>query len=156
MKAIRPGVTGPASLPRLRCRDAQSYLMKRGRKDRMAVMAKKYSCKNCGSIFEPSLKAEFEHIEVRCSFCHYVAALVPIPEFETIEQHKDRTGEDWPDKAPVWVCVHEEWQLEEHWRALQLENDLIRLDKDFGDTHVPLLIICATEAGPPPDDWRLE
>ena len=59
----------------------------------MAVMIKKYSCKNCGSIFEPSLKAEFEHIKVQCPFCHYEAALISIPEFETPEQYRERNRE---------------------------------------------------------------
>jgi hypothetical protein len=86
-----------------------------------------------------------------------VLSILKSPRWETPEQREKRTGKKWPDKASVYIRLADgELQVEEYWRALQMENDLIRLDKDFGDTHVPLLIICATEAGPPPDDWGLE
>jgi phage FluMu protein Com len=123
--------------------------MKRGRKNRMAAMVKKYSCKNCGSVFEPSLKAEFEHIKVRCPFCHYEAALVSIPEFETPEQWEKRTGRNCPDRTPVYVHFRFKngrskekvyyWGLYEWHQARRF---------------VANIIICGAVAGPPPDEWE--
>jgi hypothetical protein len=77
-------------------------------------------------------------------------------QFLTPEQYKARTGKEWPERCPVYIRDDGEWELEEYWRAIQFENDLARLDKDFGVTHTPLLVVCATEAGPPPDDWEPE
>jgi hypothetical protein len=43
----------------------------------------------------------------------------------------------------------------EYWRAKQLEQDLARLDKDFGDEPEDMLIVCDRgEAGPPPPGWK--
>ena len=85
----------------------------------------------------------------------YIASAIAAlqPRWETPKQWEKRTGESWPDNGAVYIRENGELRVEEYWRALQLENDLIRLDKDFGDHHVPLLVLCATEAGPPPDGW---
>jgi hypothetical protein len=80
------------------------------------------------------------------------------PNWETPEQWEKRTGKAWPDNGAVRILNPEdEWELMEYWRAKQLEQDLARLDKDFGDEPEGLIIVCDRgEAGPPPKDWRPE
>jgi hypothetical protein len=122
----------------------------KGRKNMMAVMAKKYSCKNCGSIFVPSLKADFEHIKVQCSFCHYGAVLVPVPEFITPEQYKERTGEDWPEGWAVYVLNRSKHTKEKVYRWEAYSYYATRTFRGRNP------IVCATEAGKPPKSWRPE
>jgi hypothetical protein len=87
-------------------------------------------------------------------------ALVEIrfPRWETPEQWEKYTGKPWPDDGAVRVLnPNGEWELMEYWRAKQLEQDLARLDKDFGDEPEGLLIVCDRgEFGPPPDGWKPE
>jgi DNA-directed RNA polymerase subunit RPC12/RpoP len=107
----------------------------------MATMIKKYSCKNCGSIFEPGLKAEFENIKVRCPFCHYEAALISIPEFETPEQYQQRTGELYPDKETVFGLYDGHWH---YWSYKYAKN-------------IPInIMVIAPKLESPPDSWRPE
>lgn len=84
----------------------------------------------------------------------------PIKDYETPEQYKERTGEDWPDNnaiyffngASAWIpSLYESYQ--------QLIKHLRPYKKDFGiywknDKQYPC--ICATEAGCPPNDWKPE
>jgi hypothetical protein len=69
------------------------------------------------------------------------------PHWETPEQYKKRTGKPWPDSGAVYtICVKNH---REFWYPKSLE-----LVKKVG---VPLKnVIIATEAGPPPADWRPE
>jgi hypothetical protein len=87
-----------------------------------------------------------------------LAELKAVPRWHTPKQWKQRTGEPWPENAAVRILNPDgEWELMEYWRAKQLEQDLARLDKDFGDEPEDLLIVCDRgEAGPPPKDWRPE
>jgi hypothetical protein len=105
----------------------------------------KYQCKNCGSVSYPGLKAEYQSISVRCSFCHYESPLAPISDFETPEQREQRTGEPWPENGAVYGKYHfddqefGEFELMEHNAAKRDGYDVI---------------VCATEAGRPPDSWE--
>jgi hypothetical protein len=76
-----------------------------------------------------------------------VAKLEGRPKWETPEQYKKRTGKAWPDSGAVYtICVKNH---QEFWYPKSLG-----LVKKVG---VPLKnVIIATEAGPPPDDWRPE
>jgi hypothetical protein len=78
--------------------------------------------------------------------------------WETPKQWKRHKGKAWPDNAAVRILNPDgKWELMEYWRAKQLEQDLARLDKDFGDDPKEMLIVCDRgEAGPPPKDWRPE
>ncbi|MDR2095173.1 MAG: hypothetical protein LBP76_06605 [Treponema sp.] len=72
---------------------------------------------------------------------------VPPPRWETPEQWKERTGEDWPDGNAVYVRQADgtsPWIVQQH-----LE---VRVTKWL----VPITIICATEAGKPPKNWKPE
>jgi hypothetical protein len=81
-----------------------------------------------------------------------------VSRLETPAQYRIRMWKDYPDNAAVRALNPDgEWELMEYWRAKQLEQDLARLDKDFGDEPEGLLIVCDRgEAGPPPKDWRPE
>jgi DNA-directed RNA polymerase subunit RPC12/RpoP len=117
------------------------YPGERGRKNKMPTMIKKYSCINCGSVFEPSLKAEFEHIKVRCPFCHYEAALVSIPEFETPEQYQQRTGEPYHDEDSVFGLCNGDWHY---------------LNYKYAKNCPAEIMVIAPTLRSPPDDWRPE
>lgn len=64
------------------------------------------------------------------------------PGYETPEMYKARTGKDWPDDAPVYALHNSDagywWQLYE-----------------FSNLHDSnWLLVCATEAGKPPVNWK--
>jgi plasmid stabilization system protein ParE len=66
------------------------------------------------------------------------------PRWETPEQYKERTGEDWPNEAAVYIygkCYWLDWSV---CRYITAKN------------HHASLCVCATEAGLPPADWKPE
>ncbi|MDR2094304.1 MAG: hypothetical protein LBP76_02150, partial [Treponema sp.] len=84
-----------------------------------------------------------------------IAELKSPPRWETPEQWKERTGAELPDDFPVWErCVsrydREPWSLATYDEA----KDNIDVHKEY--EHSRIEIICATEAGCPPDDWAPE
>jgi hypothetical protein len=69
------------------------------------------------------------------------------PRWETPEQWKQRTGEEWPDDWPVW--------------SLTTDRDEILTITTMGEEEARKtwgnhIYAIATEAGPPPDGWRPE
>jgi hypothetical protein len=94
--------------------------------------------------------------------------LLQSPRWETPEQWEKRTGEKWPDdwavywryseifayKAKEWipgkelVPVYYAWDLEFYGPLKEKYSSEIYDDR--------IDIVCATEAGPPPDDWKPE
>jgi hypothetical protein len=67
------------------------------------------------------------------------------PRWETPEQREKRTGEAWPDNGAVYALVellHGEllWEVMSHDTAKTAAN----------------YIVCAAEAGPPPNNWQPE
>jgi hypothetical protein len=65
----------------------------------------------------------------------------------TPEQWKERTGEEWPDDWAVYACGDSddiEWIICTYKEAQEMSR--------VNDTW----IICATEAGKPPDNWNPE
>jgi hypothetical protein len=78
-----------------------------------------------------------------------VETLIPLPllRWETPDQYKKRTGEEWPDNAAVYI---RQVDGSSPWTVKQY------LDVKVTNWLVPITIICATEAGPPPEDWKLE
>jgi hypothetical protein len=92
-------------------------------------------------------KAESVLENIRLSIREVLELLESPPRWETPEQWEKRTGEKWPDKGPVWerfIWWPEppvySWNLKEHWLAKPEER----------------IVVCATEAEPPPDEWRPE
>jgi hypothetical protein len=84
------------------------------------------------------------------------------PHWETPEQYKERTGKAWPDGAAVFYRdrgYHDvgltDWCL---WK-LMLHKEAVEKPKEINCSGVSTedcQIICATEAGPPPEDWKPE
>jgi hypothetical protein len=74
-----------------------------------------------------------------------IAELKTPPRWETPERWKERTGKEWPNNAAV------SYSTSDHgWYA-----DTYSLARILSMTS-SVQIICATEAGPPPDDWKPE
>jgi hypothetical protein len=100
------------------------------------------------------LKAEYQSISVRCSFCHYESPLVPIYDFETPEQWEQRTGEPYPKEAPVWYRGsypdEDGWHMED-WQCESLEIAQARVT-----FYTQEQIVCANSTKVPPKDWRPE
>jgi hypothetical protein len=65
------------------------------------------------------------------------------PRWETPEQYKERTGKDWPDEAAVYYYYT---GFGNNWGVCRYITA-----KEYND-----LCVCATEAGPPPADWKPE
>jgi hypothetical protein len=69
------------------------------------------------------------------------------PRWEAPEQWEKRTGKPWPDDWAVYVSTESGWSV----RLYKFTRcEFYRDDK----TEFVPIIICATEAGPPPDEWR--
>ena len=76
----------------------------------------RYCCKNCGSVFnvpegESSYRACTLDDYMECPLCRMYGdfeyyPLKAIPDFETPEQYEARTGNPWPDDAPVWAPAY--------------------------------------------------
>jgi hypothetical protein len=79
-----------------------------------------------------------------------IAALQAPPRWETPEQWEKRTGEQWPDDWAVYAL-----QEDLTWAAMPYFVAKVRMNHE-SDYLFVIAIICATEAGPPPDGWRPE
>jgi hypothetical protein len=77
-------------------------------------------------------------------------AILKAHRWETPEEWGRRTGELLLDRSPVYVRFRNRYVREENYYWLLYEYYQTRAWR----LHNP--IICATEAGPPPDDWRPE
>jgi hypothetical protein len=77
---------------------------------------------------------------------HGIMAELQTPRWYTPEQWKRRTGEPWPDNGAVYVRQAD--GSSSPWIVKQY------LDVRVTTWLVPVTVICATEAGPPPDDWH--
>jgi hypothetical protein len=73
--------------------------------------------------------------------------------FETPEQREERTGEPWPDDAPVYFRGR--YDFAETWNRWKL-GSFGEAVWELDDWSNGFQIVCATEAGPPPEGWRPE
>jgi hypothetical protein len=78
-----------------------------------------------------------------------IAELEAPPRWETPEQWEKRTGKAWPNKAAVYYrCSRADfWVVSSFGEA---KRDIAMSFVHTAD------IVCATEAGPPPDGWQPE
>jgi hypothetical protein len=80
------------------------------------------------------------------------------PRWETPEQYGKRTGKPWPDNWAVYERknIFIGGEKDGEWRT----NSLSGARGDFWvkevEPDIVIDIVCATEAGPPPDDWKPE
>jgi hypothetical protein len=108
--------------------------------------AKKRLC----DIYGLSQSTQLEIVSEACQDIERaIAELKAPPRWETTEQHRKRTGRDWPENALVYyryagageAYVDSEWGYVTYKRI----RGFVRHQ-----------IVCATEAGRPPDDWKPE
>jgi hypothetical protein len=94
------------------------------------------------NIVEISIKTALKYVE---------ADLKALPRGETPEQWERRTGEPWPDDWAVYA-LYENNDGERKW--FSQSYDFTKKQMRKSKTNRP--IVCATEAGKPPDDWMPE
>jgi DNA-directed RNA polymerase subunit RPC12/RpoP len=125
----------------------------------------RYECERCGSIFIVGKQGFFEEDFLTAKPSSKTAnkcpcgegRLIKILDFETPEQYEARTGEAWPDNGAVYyLCVvgkNDEPVITNEWRThtwSELKNHKPKI------AGYRLKVICATEAGCPPDGWKPE
>jgi hypothetical protein len=76
-----------------------------------------------------------------------ITKLQETPRRETPEQWEKRTGEEWPDDWAVYALYETAAGEERFWAA----NEYC-----YARDGVSKCIVCATEAGKPPDGWEPE
>jgi hypothetical protein len=86
-----------------------------------------------------------------------IALLKALPRWETPEQWEKRNGRKYQNKGPVWfrhTCKN--YRGEQEFIAWFLKE--YKDARDDYDFHLPdyKQIVVATEAGPPPKDWKPE
>ena len=75
------------------------------------------------------------------------------PRWETPEQYEKQTGEPWPDSGAVYCCGQsKEFAAEHGYTWFIMSHKEAKEYRFYKVRH----IICATEAGPPPENWRPE
>jgi hypothetical protein len=111
---------------------------------------RRVQCNWCESVFDEEHIKAADDVEY-CPVCGETGYLMDVPEaespprWETPEQREKRTGKKWPDNWPVWALIS------------LLHGELIWEVMSYDTaTSAAEYIVCATEAGPPPDGWRPE
>jgi hypothetical protein len=93
-------------------------------------------------------RENFADRETACRFIQQAIAELKSPRWYTPEQWEKRTGKAWPEDWAVYArakYVESGWS---RWGTLPYSESKLTMYKTQ--------IVCATEAGPPPDDWRPE
>jgi hypothetical protein len=122
----------------------------------------KHYCKNCGSeIITKRMELPICPICLNATILLHQPTLVDIrrleaeaqhpievPAWETPEQYEKRTREAWPEDAAVYTRAQ---YKDETWSSWQVCSYI-----EAEPTLYKIQIVCATEAGPPPDGggWR--
>ena len=105
----------------------------------------KYYCKNCKSKFALNYELLDEN---KCPFCFERGFVIKIPEYETIEQYLQRTGEEW--NGAIWFRIYLDtargW---DDWFATEVNT--IKVNK-----HRKHQAVCADGNNPPPYEFELE
>jgi hypothetical protein len=99
----------------------------------------------------------FDHF---CPFCDYL--LTGVPNFETPEQWEKRTGEKW--KGAVYFNLFsrkdgKSLYTDGRYQVSSTGEIIETIDRVMGLLGFPdcvVVVVCATEAGPPPDGWKPE
>jgi hypothetical protein len=99
-----------------------------------------------------------EHYQEVAYIKEAIAELKARPRWETPAQWEKRTGKAWPDNWAVYFLNFSDsdiwWDIAPYWEIKEIDGIQLIGDKkiDFGKKE----IVCATEAGPPPDAWKPE
>jgi hypothetical protein len=73
------------------------------------------------------------------------------PRWETPEQREKRTGDPWPDNAPVWARLDTTLPC---WVLFTFSQAMSGKIFHNGHTFSVVVVVCATEAGKPSDGWK--
>ena len=114
----------------------------------------KFYCKNCKSVFEPNGWHEYDAKTEECPFCKAGKLVVPIPDYEAVEQYEKRTGEKYPDDGIVWVrYTIDTWGHLCKWRIMSYKDAVN--EKGVCDIGIDeCTILCILPPVPPPDNWK--
>jgi hypothetical protein len=105
-------------------------------------------------------------VKIALELLDYALEELQSPRWETHDRWEKRRGEAWPDDGAVYyktpyedISPKTKQKTGEikysRWKVGELHN--VRMGEFMrGLGGLPYIIICATEAGPPPDDWRPE
>ena len=112
----------------------------------------KYYCKSCGTKYEFDEKMGFDPDDM-CPICGNDDPdydLIPIPDWETLEQWEKRTGKFFPDDGIVFVLENDSdapyWNMYEYGDFYEAAGRAI----------VNEIIVIADPPIIPPDNWRPE
>jgi hypothetical protein len=89
---------------------------------------------------EKRIKTALNRIECAMGAVETMIPL-PLPRWETPDQWEKRTGKAWPEDWPVWNITKE---------MIGISTMAEEAERKKWGNHI---YVCATEAGPPPDDW---
>jgi hypothetical protein len=98
-------------------------------------------------IIRENLIGDEDDINMVCNLIAGAVADLKAPRWETPEQREKRTGEPWPDDWAVYALYETAAGEERFWAAEEY---------CYSRNGKSKCIVCATEAGPPPDDWDPE
>jgi hypothetical protein len=103
----------------------------------------------CGRNKERRIRLALNRIECAKGAIETLIPLPP-PRWETPEQYEKRTGETWPDDWAVYALYeNNDGEKQWFWGGYEKERDKTgRRNKN------PVAIVCATEAGPPPENFK--
>jgi hypothetical protein len=76
------------------------------------------------------------------------------PKWETPEQYEKRTGKKWPDDWAVYA-LYEDNGGSLKWFAQSRGFTEKQIKRNKSGSGIKMMV-CATEAGPPPDEWGME
>jgi hypothetical protein len=104
-----------------------------------------------------------EYRNVACDLIRQAIAELKSPRWYTPEQWENQTGKALPDDWAVYINT---WfrdsgksvYIDGRWRVVTLKEAMLseKILKSSRPARYTVTIVCATEAGPPPNDWRPE
>jgi hypothetical protein len=103
--------------------------------------------KRLDDIYGLSQTTQLEIVKETCrDIDRAIAELKAPPRLETPEQYRERTGKVWPEWWAVYArdSPHGVWKAYLYWEARHTFYE------------ASIQIVCAGEAGCPPDDWKPE
>jgi hypothetical protein len=109
----------------------------------------RYYCKHCKSEIVSNYWEDND-----CPLCrkdrNYICSIVKIPEYETPEQYKARTGKEW--YGAVWCRANFGVHGVTDWFISECGN----VEKVLRYFEGSREVLCAQSPNPPPDDWEPE
>ena len=109
-------------------------------------------CQTCGGEFTTrKILNAYETEHLLCPVCDEYMAVIPV--YETPEQYKARTGEEWPDAWPVWNLLRSGGTGENpvfSWDIRPYDFTKLIVEK----AGIEIIHVCANGPEPPPNAWR--